>query len=114
MINRGTVLVRPKQPFLDWAMSVDEEGAIPAPDDERTVYLIPTYHDDIEAMDILSRGFEGIFEEELEAWHPEESAWPSPLSWRMFQEWFEVELNSMVVDLCGFPLEDDDEEDDQY
>lgn len=29
MINRGVLIVRPKQPFLDWAAGLDDSGVLP-------------------------------------------------------------------------------------
>ena len=72
MLNRGAVIVRPKQPFLDWAAQLDESELIPNPDDEHTVYLIPEY-DDVDALKILSEGYDIIFETELYGWHTRDS-----------------------------------------
>src|SRR5438552_13898383 len=46
MLNRGVVIVRPKQPYLDWAAGLDDSGIVPDPNGEQTVYLIPSYADD--------------------------------------------------------------------
>ena len=46
MLNRGVVIVRPKQPYLDWAAGLDDSGIVPDPNDEQTVYLIPSYEDE--------------------------------------------------------------------
>ena len=43
MLNRGVVIVRPKQPYLDWAAGLDDSGIVPDPNGEQTVYLIPSY-----------------------------------------------------------------------
>ena len=51
MLNRGVVIVRPKQSYLDWAAGLDSE-LVPDPNAEQTVYLIPSYGDDEEAWDI--------------------------------------------------------------
>src|SRR5215471_16399911 len=41
MLNRGVVIVRPKQPYLDWAAGLDDSELVPDPNAEQTVYLIP-------------------------------------------------------------------------
>ena len=46
MLNRGVVIVRPKQPYLDWAAGLDDSGLVPDPNGERTIYLIPSYEDE--------------------------------------------------------------------
>jgi hypothetical protein len=54
MINRGVVIVRPKQPYLDWAAGLDDSGVVPDPNEEQTVYLLPSYDDEAEAWEILA------------------------------------------------------------
>jgi hypothetical protein len=49
MLNRGVVIVWPRQPYLDWAAGLDDSGIVPDPNGEQTVYLIPSYADDEEA-----------------------------------------------------------------
>ena len=49
MLNRAVLIVRPKQPYIDWATGLDDSGVVPSPEDEQTVYLIPTYEDEDEA-----------------------------------------------------------------
>ncbi len=65
MLSRGVVIVRPKQPYLDWAAGLDDSGIVPDPNDEQTVYLIPSYGDDEEAWEILESVHPAIFENEL-------------------------------------------------
>src|SRR5712691_5885559 len=76
MLNRSVVIVRPKQPYLDWAVGLDDSGIVPNPNDEQAVYLIPSYGDDEEAWEILKRVHPAIFENELYGWHTDEAAWP--------------------------------------
>jgi hypothetical protein len=108
MINRGSVIVRPKQPYLDWAAQLDDSGIVPDPQDERTIYLIPEYDSDVEAMEILANCFDIIFEEELGGWHTDESAWPRKRTFALFREWFSFEFHSVVEDLCDYEIDDDD------
>jgi len=108
MLNRGVLIVRPRQPYLDWAAGLDDSGLVPDPDDERTIYLIPYYEDDEQAWDILQEVYAEVFERELEGWHTDETAWPQDRSFAMFQEWFDIEFHSVVEDLCADPLVDDE------
>lgn len=108
MINRGSVIVRPKQPYLDWAEQLDASGIVPDPEDERTIYLIPEYDDDVEAMEILAKCFDIIFESELGGWHTDESAWPKNRTFNIFRKWFSFEFHSVVEDLCDFEIIDDE------
>ena len=110
MLNRGVVIVRPKQPYLDWAAGLDDSGIVPDPSDEQTVYLIPSYEGDEAAWKILENVYPTIFENELYGWHTDEAAWPRGRDFAMFKDWFEVELHSIVEDLCDFAIVDDDDE----
>jgi hypothetical protein len=109
MLNRGALIVRPKQPYLDWAAGLDDSGVIPDPNDEQTVYLIPEFESDDEAWDILEDIYAEIFEHELEGWHTNESAWPSNRNFAMFKKWFDIELHSVIEDLCAFAITDDED-----
>jgi hypothetical protein len=108
MLNRAAVIVRPKQPYLDWAKSLDDSGLVPDPRGEQTVYLVPDYWDDDEAWAMLERIYPIIFEDELHGWCTDEASWPTPRDFGMFKEWFEVELHSVVEDLVDDELVDQD------
>ena len=106
MLNRGVLIVRPKQPYLDWAAALDDSGLVPDPDDEQTIYLIPGFDDDEEAWEIVVEIYAEVFERELDGWDTDETAWPQNRSFEMFKEWFDIELHSVVEDLCGDEIVD--------
>ena len=58
-------------------------------------------------MGILAKCFEVIFEEELGGWHTDQSAWPENRTFEKFHEWFSLEFHSVVEDLCGYEVVDD-------
>lgn len=109
MLNRAVLLVRPKQPFLDWAAQLDDSGLVPNVEGEQTVYLIPQFDDDDEGQKVLHRVFAEVFERELFGWHIDEAAWPPKRNFALFRKWFTVELHSVVEDICDFELVDDEE-----
>ena len=53
MLNRAALIVRPAQPFLDWAKSLDDSGVAPDVAGEQTVYLIPAFEDESEYKQAL-------------------------------------------------------------
>ena len=108
MLNCSAAIVRPKKPFIDWASNLDDSNLTPSSEDEKTVYLLPEYYDDLEAQEMLSKSYDIIFEAELEGWCVLEDTWPKNRSFKKFREWFEVELHSLVDDLCGYAIEDDE------
>ena len=102
LVNRAAITVKPKEPYIDWANGLDDDGPkialghLP----ERAVYLV----DDVENLvgdveDIVEWYFAEIFEQELVAWHRVESDWPQNRDLATFMEWFEVEVHSMILDL---------------
>jgi hypothetical protein len=109
MLNRGALIVRPKQPYLDWAAGLDESENAPDPEGEQTVYLIPSFESDEDAEEILEDVFDEVFELELLAQDTDESTWPVVRDFATFQEWFDVELHSVVEDLCDDDLYDESE-----
>jgi hypothetical protein len=110
MINRSVLIVRPKQPFLDWAEGLDDSGLLPDVDEEQTVYLIPEFGDDDDAQAILEKVYREVFENELWEWHTDESAWPAKRDLETFREWFTIELHSVVEDLCNYELTEEDDD----
>ena len=113
MLNRAAVMVRPKQPFIDWAASVDDSRLTPDEDEESTVYLIPAYADEDEAWEVLEEVYETIFEAELYNWDTDEAAWPRERDFDTFQEWFEIELHAIVEDLCDYEIAEEEEGEDE-
>lgn len=106
MLNRAALIVRPKQPFLDWAASLDNSGLVPDVAGEHTVYLVPEFESEEEGQQVLRHVYVEIFERELDDWHTDESAWPEKRDFKTFQEWFSIELHSVVEDVVDDVLVD--------
>jgi hypothetical protein len=69
---------------------------------------VPEFEDDMEAMKVLSEGYESMFAEQGAGRHTEESASPRNRTFKMFREWFFIEQLSLIIDLCDYPVQDDD------
>ncbi|MGI8733962.1 MAG: hypothetical protein ACR2LM_11785 [Pyrinomonadaceae bacterium] len=106
-INRSLLVVKPKQPFLDWAHSWDRARyTLDDIREDSTAYLIPEYELNDEQMVILEYCHGFIFEEELFSWCIDEATWPEQRDLKTFLEWFDLEFHSLVFDLAvGTPLE---------
>ena len=112
MINRAALILRYKQPFVDWINAVD-----PSPeshsltfadvDRERTVYLVEV-EDEEELARWLTRHHEELFEQELWGWYTDPALWPRDRSFKRLEEWCSFELHTVVIDTADAPLEDDD------
>lgn len=94
IVNRGYIIVRPKQVFIDWANRMEPDFEIDA-DGEPTIYLIDEEFYDDELM--LQQNFKRIFLNELDAVSDDESSFPE-VKLEVFKEWFTVELGSTVFD----------------
>jgi len=107
MINRCVVILRPRQPYLDWADSLNDGGTLPSVDGEKTAYLLPSNEMDHDGSITIEQCYEGLFESELAGWHLIEEDWPESRTYEMFRQWFSVEWHSLVEDLCGDPIVED-------
>lgn len=117
-VDRQALYLAPKKPLTDWVNYVfpDEEKISPeAPlaNDWGTVYLVPIFNSEEEYEAWMKENFQAFFETELFDWCEDETQWPSPLTMELFQEWFHVSFQSVVLDTIDLPItKDDDEEDD--
>jgi hypothetical protein len=98
-VPHGVLVIKPKQPFLDWLDRVYEEDApykLESFQQDQTSFLVG---DELEARDIerlLKKHHKDIFERELEGWTLDMDAWPARRGWKTFQEWFTWEYHSML------------------
>jgi hypothetical protein len=112
VLNRAALILRYRQPFVDWINAVDPSPeshtvALDDVNDERTVYLVEV-DDENELAGWLARYHAQLFEEELEGWYTDPALWPKDRSLNRLQEWCSFELHTVVVDTGGSPLEDDE------
>lgn len=113
-INRSVVVVKPKQPYLDWVQSLDDEGTNVTLADlqqDCTAFLVPELLDEEHQEEILAQYHDVLFEYELASWIEDDALWPPKRNLTMFKEWFETEFSSLVVDVVGDPLRTVEEDD---
>ena len=98
-INRNAIVVRPKKPFFAWLKAIfpDDEEMQDKP--ENNIYLIHEMNSNEEIREVLSFDFDDIFTNELNDWCTDEEFWPQNRTYKMFSEWFDVEICSMVLDM---------------
>ena len=109
MLNRSAVVVRPKQPFVDWLKSVEELDVpeITLAQLDKTLYLVPDYEDPEDAEKVLKKIYDDIVCNELAGWYTDEEMWPKDRSLKMFKQWFDVEHFDVVEDVDRGPIEND-------
>lgn len=105
-INRTAIHVLPRQPFLDWLKQIDPSLPVNPADllEDSNIYLIPETDSPEHAQKWLRRHFDSIFTGELESWCTDESLWPTPRTFTLFEQWFSWTAHSLVYDLAKAPL----------
>lgn len=102
MIDRATIIVKPKQPFVDWIQAHPDSAGLNVTleqlREDSTAYLIPEFDSNQDAEEYIKDLSGDIFEIELELWYQDDQFWPKKRDYQKFLEWFEVELHSMVLD----------------
>jgi hypothetical protein len=126
MLNRSAIILRYKEPALQWINEFDppheEAGKVKLEDtwEDANVYLISNAdgYNKLTAVGWVESNYDLLFETELEGWYTDPDMWPKKRTYKMFQEWFDVEYHSVLIDTVGTPMWDDEieqiEEDDLY
>lgn len=115
MINRAALILRYKEPAVRW---INEADPVPGSvsisladvNRERTVYLVSDEDADTDE-DIrrwVKENFHALWEGELEGWYTDETLWPSGRTLKKFDQWFEVECHTVLIDTVDGPLVDDE------
>ncbi len=107
VVNRSVMIVRAKKPFLDWARSLPERHPLEIKNPftledinrDSAAYLIPEIYGDEELDAYLDRIWILLFEDQLNGWYTDRDTWPKKPSRKMFNDWFEIKIHSLVQDL---------------
>ncbi len=103
IVNRGFILIKPKQAFCDWAKANDEFFDFDEQDDlEGNVYLLEDEFFEYEP--ILEANFKKIAQTECLAVVDSEADIPV-FTLDKFLEWFQVEIGTNVFDTLKKPLQ---------
>jgi hypothetical protein len=100
-VNRSLAIIKPRQPFYDWLKDMpdwDFDLSLETLRVDCTALLLPEFEEPEGAVGYIDEIFERVFEMELASWYEDERVWPQKRSLKMFWEWFDVELHSMVID----------------
>ncbi len=101
-INRSVLVIKPRQPYLDWTQRVSPDGIqlkLTDMQQDCTTYLLSEALDRQYLESFLQDNYVPMFEHELYAWHRDQSVWPVERNYTVFQEWFDVEMHSQVIDM---------------
>ena len=115
VVERSIVVLKPKQPFLDWinmnlANSADTLLDLNSVRIDCNSYLIPEVSEIEDGVAYVDEFFEALFQLEFASWTEDQNLWPQELSLKMFWEWFDVEISPTLIDLAGDSEENPTEE----
>lgn len=97
-LKRSAIVIKPRQPFIDWLLHHDPAMIITEEISEAAIYLVPDFETLQEIETWLKKNFAELFEEQLFQWYIDESMWPPDRTYKMFGEWFEYSLHTMIFD----------------
>ncbi|MBN2729194.1 MAG: hypothetical protein JXR53_08205 [Bacteroidales bacterium] len=100
-IDRSAIVLKPQQPLFDWINKLYPENKI-FEVEECNIYLVNEEIDDLEKW--LSKKFDKFFMMELDAWHTNKKEWPQKRNYKMFKQWFQVDISTMIYDLEKRPV----------
>jgi len=101
-VNRSILVVKPRQPYLDWALALPDPTPVTLEHLRANcnAYLVPEILDPGDELAILQDHHAFIFEHELAGWMTDQDLWPQERDLQIFTEWFDTEFHSMVFELC--------------
>lgn len=105
LINRGFLMVKPKQPFIEWALSINPELMIDE-DSEGSLYLIEEdfWDDNL----ILEKYAKKIWKQECHSVLEGNLEIELPIYSGNLNEFFNIELGCTVIDLLKDPISKED------
>ncbi len=111
MINRAVLIIRYRQPFVDWINAADPNPnhsiTLAGANEDSTAYLV-NVEDEDEFEEWFERNAVILFEEELNSWYTDPDLWPRNRSAALFKQWCIFELHTVVHDTGGPPIGDDE------
>lgn len=102
-IDRHAIVLKPRQPFIDWYNNLYPEEPISEDDVKHAnTYLVDLLINDMEGL--LKKKYDKFFRLELEDWHDNKKEWPQNRSYKMFNQWFTVLISENIYDLEKNPV----------
>jgi hypothetical protein len=102
VINRDLFFITTKQPFFDWYLRTFPLDPIFKSKtdfhDTASIFLIPEFNNDGEALEWMQNNWEEWFELLMEGWCTDESMWPPDRSWKLLNDFFDISYQSLIFD----------------
>ncbi|MCK5370591.1 MAG: hypothetical protein KAQ62_18640 [Cyclobacteriaceae bacterium] len=104
-INRYAIVLKPLKPYVKWIHGVEPDDQI-IENSEANIYLVNEEIGDLEKW--LKKNYNKFFALELENQLLDRKKWPQNRNYKMFKQWFKVELSTMIYDLENNPVYKED------
>ena len=105
IVNRTAIVISPRQPFVNWIKSLNSEMSLELVEGDHNVYLIPDFDETAQMNRWLKKNFDLIFIDQLNNWYTDETYWIKNRTFKMFKEWFNYSLHTMVLDTLDGNIE---------
>jgi hypothetical protein len=105
-VNRQVVIVRAKQPFVEWINRIcatekePTQFSLEQVNEDPHAFLIPHFECVEDSKEYLREMKPMLFEMLLDGWYRDPGLWPEDRTSEVFDEWFEASLHTGVVDLA--------------
>lgn len=99
-VNRYAIILKSLNPYIEWVNKLYPEDNVE--ESQVTTYLIDDQINDLEAW--LAKKYDKLFTAELAGWSTNKKDWPQKRTYKMFKEWFRVEVSTLVYDLEKSPV----------
>lgn len=99
-INRNAIIIKPLQPFIDWHNNLYPNSKLT--EVETDIYLINDKIDDLKSL--LKKKYDTFFTMQLYDWHSNKKEWPQRRNYKMFKQWFDVQISTEIYDLEKKPV----------
>ena len=96
--GRTALVIVPNEAFLGWLKQRVVPDLFANNAEKGTVYLIPEMDNAKEVEKWLKKNFESILSKELDGLVAMKD-WPQKTTYKLFREWFSVEIHSRIIDL---------------
>ena len=104
-VRRSALVLRPKQPFKDWLVALDSGDIKVDLTNDTDVYLLPDFEEPKQIENWLKRNYDQIFCDQMNNWYVDESVWIQNRTYKIFKEWFDYSIHTMIWDTMDIPIE---------
>jgi hypothetical protein len=103
LVHRSALSVIPKRPFIDWLKSIDDDDYSDLFNDT-DLYLIPDFEEESQIEKWLIKNYDMIFCDQMNHWYTDEDIWVKDRTFKLFKQWFDYSVFTMVWDTLEGPI----------